>query len=92
MSRTPNRHGIVTVYVYPPIPVRDMDWMAYIEGDEEGPTGRGETEADALLDLAGQLADLHFDGKGNARTREMEIALAAQINDDDADLRPRNPK
>lgn len=56
MSRTPGRHGIVTSYVYPPIPVRDMDWMANVEGDEEGPTGRGETEVDALRDLAGQLA------------------------------------
>jgi hypothetical protein len=32
--------------------------MAHVEGDEEGPTGRGETEADALRDLAGQLATL----------------------------------
>lgn len=47
---------IVTTYVRPPVPTNQWDWMAYIEGDEEGPTGRGPTEAEALRDLCEQLA------------------------------------
>lgn len=58
MSKSFDTHGITTSYVCPPVPYRDMDWMAHVEGDEEGPTGRGESEADALRDLAGQLAHL----------------------------------
>lgn len=51
---------IVTHCVNPPVPTRQWDWVAYIEGDEEanGPTGRGPTEAEALRDLCEQLADL----------------------------------
>ena len=47
---------IVTQYVAPPVPTTMWDWMAHIEGDEEGPTGRGPTECDALRDLCEQLA------------------------------------
>jgi hypothetical protein len=49
---------IVTEHIFPPIPLRTHDWMAYVEGDEEGLTGRGPTEAEALRDLASQQADL----------------------------------
>lgn len=43
---------IVTVHVYPPIPIRTMDWAAYYEGTEEnGPYGYGVTEGDAVADL-----------------------------------------
>jgi hypothetical protein len=43
---------IVTVNVYPPIPIRTMDWVAYWDGDEEmGPRGWGKTEAEAIADL-----------------------------------------
>lgn len=39
---------IKTVCVYPPIPTRDFDWCAYIDGDEEsGRYGYGKTEAEA---------------------------------------------
>jgi hypothetical protein len=52
---------VVTSFLYPPIPVRHFDWAAYIEGDEDGTgsgtTGRGETEVDALRDLAEKLAE-----------------------------------
>lgn len=41
---------IVTEHVYPPIPVRFMDWVAHYD-DPEGPSGRGTTEAEAIRDL-----------------------------------------
>lgn len=42
---------IITDFVYPPIPVRTMDWAAYYDGCEEGPVGHGATEAEAIADL-----------------------------------------
>ena len=52
------RQQIVTEYIRPPVPTTRWDWMAHIKGDEEGPTGYGPTEAEALRDLAEQLAAL----------------------------------
>jgi hypothetical protein len=50
---------IVTQYVAPPVPTRQFDWVAFVQGDEEhGPTGRGPTEAEALRDLCKQLTQL----------------------------------
>lgn len=46
---------IVTRFVYPPIPIRDLDWVAFVEGDEEGVQGSGETETEALRDLCERL-------------------------------------
>jgi len=49
---------IKTDFVFPPIPVRDHDWCAYIDGQEEdGPYGWGRTEAEAIRDLKEQLED-----------------------------------
>ena len=43
---------IVTVFVYPPIPLRKFDWCAYYEGTEEsGNYGWGATEDDAIASL-----------------------------------------
>lgn len=43
---------IITHCFYPPIPMRDMDWAAYRDGDEEtGKYGWGATEAEAIFDL-----------------------------------------
>lgn len=42
---------IKTSYDYPPIPIRNMDWSAWVDGNEEGPIGRGTTEQDAMQDL-----------------------------------------
>jgi hypothetical protein len=42
---------IITRFIYPPIPIRTCDWVAYYEGREEGPTGWGETEQDAIETL-----------------------------------------
>ena len=43
---------VITRYVYPPIPDRRFDWCAHYDGDEEGPTGWGRTEEEAIEDLA----------------------------------------
>ena len=43
---------IITVHEYPPIPIRDFDWCAYHDGEEEsGHYGWGRTERDAIEDL-----------------------------------------
>ena len=43
---------IVTDYINPPIPVRDHDWVAYYDGEEESLMyGYGRTEEDAIKDL-----------------------------------------
>lgn len=43
---------IVTEYVYPPIPDRRWDWLAYdFSIGPEGPCGRGPTEEAAITDL-----------------------------------------
>lgn len=49
---------IITSNIYPPIPVRDFDWMAYFDGDDEfGPRGYGPTEAEAIQDLIDNYDD-----------------------------------
>jgi hypothetical protein len=66
---------IITQFVYPPIPVRNMDWQAVTDDydcdcDQDGyfshhPMGHGATEAEAIADLRDQLweraADVHKD-------------------------------
>lgn len=48
----PKERKIITKYIYPPIPWRSFDWVAYREGNEEnGPFYWGATEADALAEL-----------------------------------------
>lgn len=43
---------IITDHIYPPIPIRDFDWMAYHGGEEErGEYGYGRTEGEAIVDL-----------------------------------------
>lgn len=50
---------VITEYVRPPVPTTQYDWAAMVEGEEDSmPIGRGPTEAQALRDLAEQLADL----------------------------------
>lgn len=41
---------IITTFVYPPIPIRTMDWAAHYD-DPEGPVGRGATEQEAIRNL-----------------------------------------
>lgn len=46
---------IIVEYNPPPIPTRDHDYQAWVEGDEERyGTGTGDSPASALLDL-GQI-------------------------------------
>ena len=37
-----------TAHIFPPIPIRNFDWIAYDDGNEEGPTGFGRTQQDAI--------------------------------------------
>ena len=52
------RFLVSTAFVHPPIPPRQFDWSATLDGYEPGdPIGRGKTEAEAIADLEGQLDD-----------------------------------
>lgn len=44
---------IITRFEYPPIPIRDFDYLAYYDGeeDERMDVGHGRTEALAVTDL-----------------------------------------
>ena len=42
---------IVLKACFPQIPVRDFDWAAWHDGDEENHCGRGATPEEALADL-----------------------------------------
>lgn len=49
---------IETEFVYPPIPSRDNDWSAVLNGYDAGdPIGRGPTEVAAIADLLYQLEE-----------------------------------
>lgn len=53
---TKTEFEIKTEFVYPPIPIRFMDWRAWQDGREEyGPYGTGTTEQEAIDDLLSQL-------------------------------------
>lgn len=47
---------IITSYVYPPIPIRSMDWCAFYDGDASQ-RGWGSTEAEAIADLIDSYPD-----------------------------------
>lgn len=50
---------IVTERVFPPIPLRQFDWCAWFDGEEEhGPQGWGRTEHDAIADLETQAEEV----------------------------------
>lgn len=48
---TSDRDDIVTDYDPKPIPIREYDWCAYIDGCEEGPVGYGPSRHLAVTDL-----------------------------------------
>lgn len=53
---------IITDFVYPPIPIREVDWRATLDGYEPGdPMGIGPTEAAAIADLEEQIKEF-WDG------------------------------
>lgn len=46
-----DKSEIVTNHVYPPIPDRSHDWIAYLDGHEESQEyGTGATEREAIVD------------------------------------------
>ena len=53
-------HDEVTTYhVNPPIPIRNWDWCAYFNEQEEGLVGWGKTEYDAIYDLLERYYDFY---------------------------------
>lgn len=46
---------IVTDFTYPPIPLRQFDWLAWFDGQEDGLQGTGPTEQEAIDDLLEQV-------------------------------------
>ena len=50
---------IRTESVFPPIPLRTMDWIAVDDDtyDYDSPVGRGATEAEAIADLMEQMEE-----------------------------------
>jgi len=55
--------SIRTTFIYPPIPIRSMDWSAIDDSTYDGaedshcPIGYGATEADAIRDLLQQICE-----------------------------------
>lgn len=47
---------VITTYICPPVSTTEFDWMAHMDGDEEGPTGYGPSELEAVKNLCGLLA------------------------------------
>lgn len=53
---------IMVDYVHPPIPIRDFDYIAWFDGEEEeGIRGEGKTAHDAIISLINNcdLIDLY---------------------------------
>lgn len=48
---------ICTTHDYPPIPLRNFDWSAYRDGSEEGITGQGATESEAVFNFAQEVVE-----------------------------------
>lgn len=50
------RYVIITSHDMPPVPTRNMDWCAYLDGQEEdGPYGYGPTELEAIAELVDNM-------------------------------------
>ena len=55
-------HKIVTHHIFPPIPIRRFDWVAYFEGQEERcEYGYGSTEQEAVAELLAEYGDEYDD-------------------------------
>ena len=56
---------IVTTCICPPIPVRQFDWCAFYDGEEEaGNYGYGATEAEAIQDFIDNCQEGHDERLG----------------------------
>jgi hypothetical protein len=53
-------HRIITENPRPPVPGRECDWIAYLQGheDQPGAWGWGATKEQAIADLFGNLSEL----------------------------------
>jgi hypothetical protein len=72
-----------TQYIFPPVPSREFDWIAYIDEDEgpDGLIGAGETEQDAIDDLNEQLEQQSMsDYKHTDREASASILRAMATN------------
>jgi hypothetical protein len=60
------------VHVLPPIPIRDFDWCAFYDGDDETPHlhGYGATKDEALADLKRIMWEAEMDDERNVDTDE----------------------
>lgn len=64
---------LVTNCEYPPIPIRDMDWYAHVEGDEEsGKYGWGPTEEAAIADWVENYGEEYEEADARQREREAD--------------------
>ena len=51
MSENITEKKIVTGHMWPPIPIRSFDWIAYFDGEEHGARGFGKTKEEAIRKL-----------------------------------------
>lgn len=64
--------AVKTNFIYPPIPIRKFDWIAWFDGYEETKiAGYGETEAEAVSDLWREASESKFGELLDSITREM---------------------
>jgi hypothetical protein len=71
LAALPDRK-IVTEHIFPPIPVRQFDWLAHFD-DPEGLTGHGATENEAIDQLLDKACDWNL-------TSAEQIAQAARCS------------
>lgn len=76
---------IITRNICPPIPMRQFDWCAYFDGDEEsGRCGHGHTEVEAVADLVENCTE---DREGGLLTAITELTQeVAQLRQDIRDV------
>lgn len=55
MRRLERIKNITCEFVCPPIPNRSHDWLAYVDGEDEGPQGWGKTKEEAIENLKEQI-------------------------------------
>ena len=57
---------IITHPIFPPIPIRGLDWCATFDNYEpRQPIGHGDTEKEAIEDLLSQVATIDVRSTGN---------------------------
>ena len=71
-------NAIETQYIYPPIPSREFDWIAYRDEDEgpDGLVGSGTAEQDAIDDLNEQIAHLEQQTMSNYKHTAREASAS----------------